>query len=329
MCLITSVCLCAAENSWAMLSTASPKRPVCDTGSFRNCTFSCSMSVKHSQRWHSWTTSVDIARPRDCAVTFVARSARSIATRSSCRTARSGPAVTPWRWGKKPPSHRLYKHCQLVLTSTKQNNNNKSTYPGPWGRHGSPRRVVAAVGHSCMATDRSTEGMPVYTKAAPPSRVVRGEELQDLFRAVKGALYDLVSSSCTSGRMAPEGGAENQRDLHRETTRPASKNQDAVEDSTRAPHARPPGKASLGLAQTTLPHPKGATQRERAPSDAAIDIRSSGGAPKETVGVPRSAEVPARSIPAGCGVLERWGMPDCPCLTSRSLLCNSEMVMSP
>ncbi len=90
MCLIASVCFCAAENCWAQLSTASPKRPVCDTGAFRNCTFSF-MSVRHSQRWRSWTTSVDIARPRDCAVTFVARSARSIAARSSCRTARSCP----------------------------------------------------------------------------------------------------------------------------------------------------------------------------------------------------------------------------------------------
>ncbi len=92
MCLIASVCFCAAENCWAQLSTASPKRPVCDTGAFRNCTFSCSfISVRHSQRWRSWTTSVDIARPRDCAVTFVARSARSVAARSSCRTARSCP----------------------------------------------------------------------------------------------------------------------------------------------------------------------------------------------------------------------------------------------
>ncbi len=30
MCLIASVCFCAAENCWAKLSTASPKRPVCD-----------------------------------------------------------------------------------------------------------------------------------------------------------------------------------------------------------------------------------------------------------------------------------------------------------
>ncbi len=111
------------------------------------------------------------------------------------------------------------------------------------GRQGSPRRVVAAVGHSCMATDRSTEGMPVYPKAAPPSRVVRAEEPQDLFRAVKGAFHDLVSSSCTSGKNGTGGGAENQRDPHRETTRPASKDRDAVEDSTRARHSRRPGKA--------------------------------------------------------------------------------------
>ncbi len=86
-----SLLLCSRELL-GKLSTASPKRPVCDTGAFRNCTFSCSfMSARHSQRWRSWTTSVDIARPRDCAVTFVARSARSVAARSSCRTARSWP----------------------------------------------------------------------------------------------------------------------------------------------------------------------------------------------------------------------------------------------
>ncbi len=49
MCLIASVCFCAAENCWAKLSTASPKRPVCDMGAFRNCTFYCSfMSARHS-----------------------------------------------------------------------------------------------------------------------------------------------------------------------------------------------------------------------------------------------------------------------------------------
>ncbi len=61
-----------------------------DMGAFRNCTFSCSfMSVRHSRRWRSWTTSVDITRSRDYVITFVARSARFVAACSSCRTARS------------------------------------------------------------------------------------------------------------------------------------------------------------------------------------------------------------------------------------------------
>ncbi len=57
-----------------------------------------------------------------------------------------------------------------------------------------------------MATDHSTEGMPAYPKAAPPSRLVRGEGLQDLFQAVKGAFHDLVSSSCTYGKIGTGGG---------------------------------------------------------------------------------------------------------------------------
>ncbi len=77
---------------WAKFSTASPKRPVWDTGAFRNRALSASfMSARHSQRWRSWTTMVDIARPRDRAVTFVARSARSVAVRSSLRTPGSWP----------------------------------------------------------------------------------------------------------------------------------------------------------------------------------------------------------------------------------------------
>ncbi len=47
------------------------------------------MSTRHSQRWRSWTTSVDIARPRGRAINFVARGARSGVVRSSFRT--SGP----------------------------------------------------------------------------------------------------------------------------------------------------------------------------------------------------------------------------------------------
>ncbi len=74
------------------------------------------------------------------------------------------------------------------------------------------------------------------------------------------------------------GGAENQRDPHRETTRPASKDRDAVEDSTRARHSRRPRESmpsSLGLARTTLPHPKGATQPSRHPEKRELTLRCS------------------------------------------------------
>ncbi len=106
-----------------------------------------------------------------------------------------GPAVTPWRGGQKPPPHRLYKHCQLDLTNTYRPVRGDTGHPAGW------LRLLDTV-----ATDRSTKGMPAYPKAAPPSRVVRGEELQDLFRAVKGAFHDLVSSSCTSGKNGTRGG---------------------------------------------------------------------------------------------------------------------------
>ncbi len=145
--------------------------------------------------------------------------------------------------------------------------------------------------------------MPVYPKAAPPSRVVRGEELRDLFRAVKGALYDLVSSSCTSGRMARRG--------RWEPVRPPQRNHSSsLEESGcsggfhKSPTCSAARESIFGSGSDNATTPEGGNaEREREPSDAAIDIRSSGGAPKETGGVPRSAKVPARSIPAGCGVL--------------------------
>ncbi len=65
--------LISTENCWVKFSTASTKRLVWDTGTLRNRTLSASlMSAKHSQKWHSWTTSMHIAGPRELAVTFVA-----------------------------------------------------------------------------------------------------------------------------------------------------------------------------------------------------------------------------------------------------------------
>ncbi len=36
------------------------------------------------------------------------------------------------------------------------------------GRRGLPRQEVAVLGHSCIATDRSTGGSSTYPLAAPP-----------------------------------------------------------------------------------------------------------------------------------------------------------------
>ncbi len=187
--------------------------------------------------------------------------------------------------------------------------------------------------------------MPAYPKAAPSSRVVRGEELQDLFRAVKGAFHNLVSSSCTSGKNGTRGGRW-------EPARPPPRNHSSsLKGSGRGGHfilffshepdiLGGPGKHSrhlwvwLGQCYHTR---RGQRSRvvipgERAPSDAAIDIWSSGEAPKETGGVPRSAEVPARSNgnPTGCGALEGWGTPlgkpsPWPSITSDSTGCSATL----
>ncbi len=85
MCWIASVCCCTAENCWAKPSTVSPNSPPWEMGASRKRALSTSfISARLSQRWRSWTTMVDIAFPRDRAVTFVARRAKSVAVRSSC-----------------------------------------------------------------------------------------------------------------------------------------------------------------------------------------------------------------------------------------------------
>ncbi len=85
MCWIASVCCCTTENSWAKPSTVSPNSPPWEMGASRKRALSTSfISARLSQRWRSWTTMVDIAFPRDRAVSFVTRRAKSVAVRSSC-----------------------------------------------------------------------------------------------------------------------------------------------------------------------------------------------------------------------------------------------------
>ncbi len=82
---VASVCFCTAENCWAQSSTVSPNSQAWETRASRKLTLSTSLlSARQSHRWRSWTTPVDIAFPRDCAATSLARRARSVAERSSC-----------------------------------------------------------------------------------------------------------------------------------------------------------------------------------------------------------------------------------------------------
>ncbi len=73
------------RNCWTKPSTVSPNSPPWEMGASRKLALSTSfISARLSQRWRSWTTMVDIAFPRDRAVTFVARRAKSVTMRSSC-----------------------------------------------------------------------------------------------------------------------------------------------------------------------------------------------------------------------------------------------------
>ncbi len=60
----------ASRRCWAQSSTVSPNSPAWETRASRKLTLSTSLlSARLSHRRRSWTTSVDIAFPRDCAVT--------------------------------------------------------------------------------------------------------------------------------------------------------------------------------------------------------------------------------------------------------------------
>ncbi len=62
----------------------SPNSPAWEMGASRKHALSTSfISARLSQRWRSWTTMVEIAFPRDRAVTFVACRVKSVAVRSS------------------------------------------------------------------------------------------------------------------------------------------------------------------------------------------------------------------------------------------------------
>ncbi len=127
---------CAGKNCWAKLLTASPKKAL------GNCTFFWSMSVRHSQRWCSWTTTSHNPET-DSPLSLEAWGPLQHAVHvkpPGCDHPRAGlsvlwpgrPAVTPWCGGQKPPPHRLYKHCQLDLTITNRPVRGDTDHPAEW-----------------------------------------------------------------------------------------------------------------------------------------------------------------------------------------------------
>ncbi len=136
------------------------------------------------------------------------------------------------------------------------------------------------------------------TLSAPPSRVVRTEETDERLLAVNGAIHDLVSSSCTSGKKGTgaECGCE---------PRPAPRNQSSscegsglgglLTSSPILTAARASMAVSSGSSAAVATTPEGGSPAEPSfsedvsPSpDAVIDILSLGGAQNEMLATLRS-----------------------------------------
>ncbi len=144
--------------------------------------------------------------------------------------------------------------------------------------------------------DRSLHlGNATYPLAAPPSRVVRTEETDEWLLAVKGAIHDFVSSSCTSGKKGTGVGRGCE-------PRPALRNQSSSREGsglggllTSSPMlaaARASMVVSSGSGAAVATTPEGGSPAEPSSSedvspypDAVIDILSSGGAPNDMLAI--------------------------------------------
>ncbi len=150
-------------------------------------------------------------------------------------------------------------------------------------------QVAAFHGHKCTATALSTWGMPAYPLTTPPSRVVRMEEADERLLAVKGAIHELVSSSCTSGKKGTGAGRGCE-------PRPAPRNQSSsglLISSPMLTAARASMAVSSGSSAAVATTPEGGSPTAPSSSedvnpspDAAIDILSTDGAPNEMLGAP-------------------------------------------
>ncbi len=223
MCWIASACCCTAENCWAKPSTVSPNSPPWEMGASRKRALSTSfISARLSQRWRSWTTMVDIAFPRDRAVTFVA-----------CAQLLHQPRVGTTlvhlfeRLGlvNLQDSHGVQGGGCLARSAISFGRENGCQLTG-LGRETRTVPPSGGVSWAHVHRDRSLHlGNAHVPLATPPSRVVRTEEADERLLAVKGAIHDFVSSSCTSGRKGTrvERGCE---------PRPAPRNQSSSREGS-------------------------------------------------------------------------------------------------
>ncbi len=156
--------------------------------------------------------------------------------------------------------------------------------------YGEEPRTSGRVGNRCTVTALSTWGLPAYPLAAPPSRVVRMEEMDERLLAVKGDIHDFVSSSCTSGKKGTgaERGCE---------PRPAPRNQSSSREGS-------------GLGGLLTSSPIQAIQASMAISSGSgpvrvrCDILSTDGTPNEMLCAPWDGAAESPGNQTGCSMRE-------------------------
>ncbi len=132
--------------------------------------------------------------------------------------------------------------------------------------------------------DRSLHlGNAAYPLATPPLRVVRMEEADERLLAVKGAIHDFVSSSCTSGKKGTEAG-RGPAPRNQSSRREGSGLGGLVTSSPMLTAARASMAVSSGSGAAVATTPEGgsptapSSSEDVSPSpDAAIDILSTDG----------------------------------------------------
>ncbi len=146
MCLIASVCFCAAENCWQSSrprrrrgrsatrehsGTAPSPAPSCQRDTARDGAPGPLVWTSHDPKTVRSPSSLEARGPSQHAV-HVEPLGRDHPRAGLSGLWPGGPAVTPWRVGQKPPPHRLYKHCQLGLTNTYRPVRGDTDHPAGW-----------------------------------------------------------------------------------------------------------------------------------------------------------------------------------------------------